>query len=341
MKSRLLLLLVVLALVLTSCAQPAPTQAPEPAAKAMTFAMVTDQNGLGDQGFNDAAWAGLQQAEKELGATPKVVESREQAQYVPNLTTLAEQDIDLVAGIGFLLTDAIAEVAPQFPNVNFALVDSVVEEPNVACLLFKEEDGSFLVGAIAGLMTKSNIVGFVGGIDSPLIKKFEVGYRAGVITTNPDAKVLVSYAGTFADPAKGEVLANAQYDQGADIVYQAAGQTGLGVINAADKRDQMVIGVDMDQNFLAPDNVITSMIKRVDTAIFDASKMVADGTFKGGIYSYGIAEGGIDIAPTSDKTLPADVLATALQLKEMVKNGEIKPPATEEELASFQAPALP
>ncbi len=368
MKFRLIVLLVVLALILTSCAAPAPTpttaseptSAPaatsepqptdEPTAapttapttsEELTFAMVTDQNGLGDGGFNDAAWAGLQMAEQEFGAMPKVVESREQAQYVPNLTSLAEQDTDLVAAIGFLLTDAVAEVAPQFPDVNFALVDSVVEAPNVACLLFKEEDGSFLVGAIAGLMTKSNTVGFVGGIDSPLIKKFEVGYRAGVMTTNPDAKVLASYVGSFADPAKGEEFANAQYDQGADIVYQAAGQTGLGVINAAKKRNLYAIGVDQDQNPLAPDNVITSMIKRVDTAIFEACKMVANDTFQGGTYTYGIAEGGIGIAPSSENTLPADVLQIARQLEEMVKSGEITVPTTEEELTSFTPPTLP
>lgn len=331
--TKLLVLLVVLALVLTSCA------ASKPGAK-MTFAMVTDQNGLGDQGFNDSAYEGLKKAEKEFGSKPKVVESREASQYVPNLTTLAEQKVDMVVGVGFLLTDAIKEVAAKYPNVHFVLVDSVVEAPNVANVLFKEEEGSFLVGAIAGLMTKKNIVGYVGGIEGPLLKKFEAGYKAGVKTTNPNCKVLVAYTGTFADPAKGEDFANAQYDQGADIIYQVAGQTGLGVINAAKKKNLYAIGVDQDQNALAPKNVITSMIKRVDMGVYYAGKMVAEGKFKGGIYTYGINEGGIDIAPTSDKTLPADVLKKANDLKEMVKKGQVKVPATEQELASFTPPVI-
>lgn len=331
--AKLLVLLVVFALVLTSCA------ASKPGAK-MTFAMVTDQNGLGDQGFNDSAYEGLKKAEKEFGSKPKVVESREASQYVPNLTGLAEQKVDMVVGVGFLLTDAIKEVAAKYPNVHFVLVDSVVEAPNVANVLFKEEEGSFLVGAIAGLMTKKNIVGYVGGIESPLLKKFEAGYKAGVKTTNPNCKVLVAYTGTFADPAKGEDFANAQYDQGADIIYQVAGQTGLGVINAAKKKNLYAIGVDQDQNALAPKNVITSMIKRVDMGVYYAAKMVAEGKFKGGIYTYGINEGGIDIAPTSDKTLPADVLKKANDLKEMVKKGQVKVPATEQELASFTPPVI-
>lgn len=331
---RVIIVLALLALVVSACA-PA-----KPASSRKTLAMVTDQNGLGDQGFNDSAWAGLKMAEKELGITPKVVESREQSQYVPNLTNLAEQKTDLVIGVGFLLTDAIKEVAAKYPKVNFALVDSVVEADNVANLLFKEQDGSFLVGAAAGLMTKTNIVGFVGGIEGDLIKKFEVGFRAGVKTTNPKCQVLVAYVGSFADPAKGEDFANAQYDQKADIIYQAAGQTGLGVINAAKKRNLYAIGVDMDQNHLAPNNVITSMIKRVDMAVFDASKMVVNGKFKGGIYTYGIAEGGIDIAPTSEKTLPKDVLDKVLALKERIKKGEFTPPATEAEFAKFTPPAL-
>lgn len=356
--AKVMIWLTLVALVVSACTPTAPqtsapvaseTSAPvasetsttaAPETKQMTFAMVTDQNGLGDQGFNDSAWAGLERVEKELGGKPKVVESREQSQYVPNLTSVADQKTDLVIGVGFLLTDAVQEVAAKYPNVNFALVDSVVEAPNVANLVFKEQDGSFLVGAIAGLMTKSNVVGFVGGIEGSLIKKFEVGYRAGVKTTNPNCKVLVTYAGSFGDPGKGADLANAQYDQQADIIYQAAGQTGLGVIDAAKKRNLYAIGVDMDQNPLAPDNVITSMIKRVDTAVFEASKMVAEGKFKAGVYAYGIAEGGIDIAPTSEKTLPKDVYEKALALKERIKKGEFTVPSTEEELDKFTPPAL-
>jgi len=326
--------LAVLALVISACTPAAP------AATTKTFGMVTDQAGLGDQGFNDTSWAGLQKAEKDLGGKAKVVESRENSQYVPNLTTLAEQKTDLVVGVGFLLTDAVAEVSAKYPKVNFALVDSVVPADNVACLLFKEQDGSFLVGAIAGLMTKSNVVGFVGGMEGELIKKFEVGYRAGVKTTNPDCQVLVSYVGSFGDPALGEEMANGQYDKKADIIYQAAGGSGLGVINAAKKRAQKVIGVDTDQYALAPDNVITSMMKRVDVAVYETCKAVSEGKFKGGIVTRGIAEGGIDISPSSEKTLPKDVLDKANALKERVKKGEFTVPATEDEFTAFTPPSL-
>ncbi len=330
--ARVMVGLAVLALVISACTPAAP--------KVKTFAMVTDQNGLGDQGFNDTTWAGLQKAEKDFSGKAKVVESREQSQYVPNLTSLAETKTDLIVGVGYLLTDAVKEVAAKYPNLNFALVDSVVPLDNVANLVFKEQDGSFLVGAVAGLMTKSNKVGFVGGMEGDLIKKFEVGYRAGVKTANPNCEVLISYVGSFGDPAAGEEMANAQYDKGADIIYQAAGGSGLGVIHAAKKRNQKVIGVDTDQYSLAPDNVITSMMKRVDVAVYETAKAVSEGKFKGGVITRGIAEGGIDISPSSEKTLPKDVLDKVNALKERVKKGKFTVPSTEDEFTAFTPPSM-
>ncbi|MBI4788980.1 MAG: BMP family ABC transporter substrate-binding protein, partial [Chloroflexi bacterium] len=268
----------------------------------------------------------------------KVVESREQAQYVPNFSTLAEAKTDLIVGVGFLLNQAVNEVAVQYPKVNFAVIDTTVDKPNVASLLFKEHEGSYLVGAIAGLMTKSNKVGYVGGRESDLLKKFESGYKAGVMTTNPKAQVLVSYTGTFADPAKGKEMANAQYDQGADVVYEVAGLTGTGVIAAAKDRNKMAIGVDRDKNYLAPQNVITSMIKRVDEAVYLAAKMVAEGKFKGGAYEYGVKEGGIDFAPSTAKMVPESVLKTAQKLRQMILDGTVKPPKTLDELKTFAPP---
>jgi basic membrane protein A len=349
--------LVALAMFVAACqpATPAPTEAPTAApvveptqapatppetAKKLSFAMVTDEAGLGDQGFNDAAWEGMTRSKADFGAEIKVVESREQAQYVPNFSTLAEQKEDLIVGVGFLLNAAVAEVAPQYPDTHFALVDSTVDQPNVASLLFKEHEGSFLVGAIAGLMTKTGVVGFVGGRESDLLKKFESGYKAGVMTTNPSAKVLVSYTGTFADPAKGKEMANAQYDQNADIVYEVAGLTGTGVIAAAKDRGLYAIGVDRDKNYLAPENVITSMIKRVDQAVYEAGKMVAEGKFKGGVYEYGVKEGGIDIAPTTAKMVPPEVLDVALKLKQMIIDGTVVPPKTLDELKTFVPPQI-
>lgn len=340
------LVTLVLSLMLTACgASTSPTETTSTdgggqPSSGLAFSMVTDEAGLGDQGFNDAAWEGMQRAKKDFGAEINVVESREQAQYVPNFSTLAEQKKDLIVGVGFLLSDAINEVAPDYPDSHFAIIDAVVDQPNVASVTFKENEGSYLVGAIAGMMTKTNTVGFVGGRESDLLKKFEAGYKAGVMTTNPDAQVLVSYTGTFADPAKGNEMANSQYDQGADVIYEVAGLTGTGVINAAKDRNEMVIGVDRDKNYLAPDNVITSMIKRVDEGVYQVAKMVSEGNFKGGTYTYGVAEGGIDIAPTTKKMVPPEVLDTALQLKQMIIDGEVQAPKTLDELASFTPPDI-
>jgi basic membrane protein A len=340
----LLVLALVLSIAVSACGGGAasPTEATSggQAPKGLAFAMVTDQSGLGDQGFNDAAWEGMQRAKADFGADISVVESKEQAQYVPNFSTLAEQKKDLIVAVGFLLSDAMTEVAPQYPDTNFAIIDAVVDEPNVASITFKENEGSYLVGAIAGMMTKTNKVGFVGGVESDLLKKFEAGYKAGVMTTNPDAQVLVSYTGTFADPAKGNEMANSQYDQGADIVYEVAGLTGTGVITAAKDRNMMAIGVDRDLNYLAPDNVITSMVKRVDEGVYQAAKLVAEGNFKGGHYVYGVAEGGIDIAPTTKDMVPPNVLDTAQKLKQMIIDGTVKAPLTLDELASFTPPTL-
>lgn len=305
----------------------------------LSFAMVTDEAGLGDEGFNDAAWEGMTASEADFGAEIKVVESREQAEYVPNFSMLAEQEEDLIVAVGFLLQAAVAEVAPQYPDARFALVDTCADEPNVACIQFKEEEGSFLVGAIAGLMTETGKVGFVGGRESDLLKKFESGYKAGVMTTNPDAEVLVSYTGTFADPALGKEMANAQYDQGADVVYEVAGLTGTGVIEAAKERDLMVIAVDRDKNYLAPDNVITSMLKDVGRGVYEVGKMVATDTFKGGEYRYGVKEGGIGFSTTGN-LCPDEVFQLAEDLKQMIIDGSIVVPKTLDEVEAFTPPAI-
>lgn len=343
------LLLMVVALILSACGS-AATDEPvveEPVADVpavdtseMSFAMVTDQAGLGDQAFNDATWEGFTALNEEFGAQVKVVETNEQAQYVPNLSTLAEQGEDLIVGVGFLLKDAVNEVAELYPDINFALIDNFVDQPNVACIQFAENEGAFLMGAIAAYMTETGTVGFVGGMETDVVKKFEAGYRAGVMTIDPEMEVLVSYAGAFNDPAKGKELALAQYDQGADVVFQVAGFTGTGVIDAAVERDQMVIGVDRDQNYLAPDNVISSMMKGLGAGVYDVGQMVVNGEFVGGSYRYGIKEGGIDYAPSTSDNVPADILSKIDQLKQMIIDGELAPPATLDDLDGFTPPDI-
>ncbi len=327
---------------ISGCNKSVPEEAaaaPAPVAEKLVMAMVTNQSGLGDQSFNDAAWEGLGQAEIKYGIERKVLESREQAQYVPNLSTLAEQGASLVVGVGFMIKDAVAEAAEMYPDTYFGMVDGSVDQPNVASIHFRENEGAFLVGAIAAKVSKTGTIGFVGGMSTPVTNRFEAGYRAGAMTANPDIEVLISYAGTFADAAKGEEMANPQYDQGADVIFQVAGQTGLGVINAAKKKGLYVIGVDRDQNYLAPENVLSSMIKRVDIAVLNAVGMVVDGTFKGGDYFYGIKEGAIDFA-TSGDLIPADVIEYANMLKGKIVAGDITAPATYEELEKFSPPTM-
>lgn len=304
--------------------------------------MVTDQTGLGDQGFNDITWAGLQRAAKDFNGEAKVIESTEQAQYVPNLTSLAKADTDLIVGVGFLLVDAMQQVATANPDDKFALVDAAVEAPNVQGLVFREQEGSFLGGIIAGLMTKSNTIGVVGGMEIPPVVRWISGFQAGVKTANPNAKVLVAYAGTFADPAKGKEIANTQISQGADVIFEVAGGTGIGAFQAAKEKGMgvYVFGTDRCKFDLAPDNALPDVTKRVDNAVYAAAKAVAEGTFKGGALALGLKEGGMGLCEETYAKLPAEIKDKVEKAKEMIIAGTVVPPTTAEELAKFTPPEI-
>jgi basic membrane protein A len=308
-------------------------------AKKMRVAMVTDVGGVNDQSFNQSAWEGLKRTETDLGAKIAYKESKQDADYAPNLETLTDAEYDLIWGIGFLMGDAIKSTAQVNPDQKYAIIDFFYgdETPkNVACAVFQEEQPSFLVGYIAGKMTKANKIGFVGGIKFPLIEKFEYGFLAGVKLANPDAEVLRQYAESFTDAAKGKAITNNMYQQGADIVFHAAGGVGDGVIEAAKEKKQWAIGVDKDQNYLAPDNVLTSAMKRVDNAIFDMVKQLKDGKFAGGnAVVYNLSNDGVSIAPTSKKHVPAEILAEVDGLIAKIKGGEIVVPDTKEAYDAF------
>jgi basic membrane protein A len=305
----------------------------------MRIAMVTDVGGVNDQSFNQSAWEGLKRAEKDFGAEVAYKESRQDADYAPNMETLTDAGYDLIWGIGFLMGDAIKETAEINPDQKYAIIDFSYgpETPkNVACAVFQEEEPSFLVGYIAGKMTKTNKVGFVGGIKFPLIEKFEYGYMAGVKLANPDAEVLRQYAESFTDAAKGKAITNNMYQQGADIVFHASGSVGDGVIEAAKEKGKWAIGVDKDQNFLAPDNVLTSAMKRVDNAIYDIGKRLMGGEFAGGeTVVYNLKNEGVGIAPTSNKHVPAEILKEVDGLVAKIKAGEIVVPATQDAFDKF------
>ena len=265
--------------------------------------LVFDVGGLGDKSFNDSAYQGLLRARDSLQVGIEYLEPAEGPDREAALRQMAAGRQDLIFGIGALFTDDIRAVATEFEDKYFACIDYAWQEgtevpPNVLGLKFREQEGCFVVGAIAGLVTETNVVGFIGGMDNVLIHKFEAGYRAGVEAVNPDCTVMVAYAGVTAnaykDPAKGKELALAQYDSNADIIFHASGSTGLGVFEAARERDRLAIGVDADQQTEAPGHILTSMIKRVDVAVYETVRAVTDGSFQGGIRQVGLAEGALD-----------------------------------------------
>lgn len=308
---------------------------------------VTDTGGVNDRSFNQSAWEGLQRFGKDMKlptANYKYLQSTTSQDYETNLNALVHQNYNVVFGIGFLMQDAVTTVAQQNKNAHLAIVDSVVNEPNVASLTFKEEQGSFLVGVIAGLMTKTNKVGFVGGVQSALMSHFEDGFKAGVATVNPKAQVMSQYAGSFAAADKGQAIATSFYGQGADIIYAAAGQTGNGVFTEAQtlkKNGQKVwvIGVDRDQYQQGlPENVtLTSMVKRVDNAVYQVSQMAMKGNFPGGkTLQFGLKDNGVGIAPTT-KNIPANVLTQVKTYQTKIINGDIKVPNNDKDLQTYLA----
>lgn len=308
-------------------------------AKKYKVAMVTDVGGVNDQSFNQSAWEGLKRAKSDLGIKIAYKESKQDADYGPNMETLTDAEYDLIWGIGFLMGDAIKSTAQINPDQKYAIIDFSYgpDTPkNVGCAVFQEEQPSFLVGYIAGKMTKTNKVGFVGGIKFPLIEKFEYGYMAGVKLANPKCEVLRQYAESFTDAAKGKAITNNMYQQGADIVFHASGGVGDGVIEAAKEKAKWAIGVDKDQNFLAPDNVLTSAMKRVDNAIYDMSKKMTMGKFKGGeTVVYNLSNDGVGIAPTSNKHVPQSILDEVNDLITKIKAGKIVVPATNDAYQAF------
>lgn len=305
----------------------------------VVIGMITDTGGLGDQSFNDLAWAGLEKAEKELGITRKVLESETADDYFPNLSALSEEKVDLIVGVGFLFNEAMAQAATKFPEQKFAIVDSVVEADNVASITFAENEGSFLVGVIAGLKTETNKIGFIGGMKFPLIEKFEYGFRAGVKAVNPEAEVFVNYADSFEDAAKGKEIALVQRQKGADVIFHAAGGVGVGLIQAAEEQGFWAIGVDKDQSSLSPDHVLASMNKKVDNAVFSVAKSVVDGTFAGGVNVFDSKNDGVGYSDDAGNLTP-ELKEAADKYFAAIKEGKFVVPATAEEFDAFVAPEL-
>ncbi|PAV30059.1 BMP family ABC transporter substrate-binding protein [Virgibacillus profundi] len=323
----------------------------EEASTDFSAAMVTDIGGVDDKSFNQSSWEGLKAWGEEHGLSKgngiNYAQSDEKADYIPNLNRLIRDEYDLIFGIGFELKEDLQKVADQYPDTKFALVDDTIEADNGVSITFKEHQGSFLVGVAAAKKTNTNKLGFVGGIDSPLINKFESGFIAGAKSVNPDIEVEVDYAESFGDAAKGKIIASTMYNNDIDIIFHAAGGTGNGVFNEAKdlkqndpEREIWVIGVDRDQHEegqIGDHNVtLTSMIKRVDVAVQDVANQAMNGDFPGGgLLEYGLEEDAISFATTNEEAMTEDIISEVEEWQEKIASGELEVPQTREETEAF------
>lgn len=283
--------------------QPAPSTETKPAENAapeFKVGVIFDKAGKDDKSFNNSAFVGATKAEKELGIMLKTIEPSDDAAYEPAMDQFASRNFDIIICIGFIQEEALKKVAARYPNVHFAIVDSVVDLPNVASLMFEEHEGSYLVGMLAAMKSKTGVIGFIGGMDIPLIHRFAMAYKAGAQAVNSKIVVKENYAGitidAFNDPTKGKELANAQISQKVDVIFAAAGTTGMGVYDAVEKANIFAIGTDSNQNWIKPGKILTSMLKRVDVAVYDTIKSAKEGKFAAGVKRFNLKDAGIDYA---------------------------------------------
>jgi basic membrane protein A and related proteins len=314
-----------------------PDEDEEEPADPIRVGLVTDIGGLDDRSFNMLANAGLERARDDLGVEIRVLQSQSDADYVPNLSSLAEEGYDLIISVGFLMGDVTEAVAREFPDVNFAIVDFAYEDApeNLQGLVFREQETGYLVGYLAGLVTGSdlertnaqNVVSSVGGQKIPPVDRFIAGFQAGALEANPDVQTLNAYSQDFVDQARCKEVALDQIANGSDVVFQVAGGCGLGALDAADERGVWGIGVDADQGHLG-DHILTSSMKRVDEAVFQTIQAVADGTFTGGgVTVFGLEDDGVGLGEVSD-LVPQEMLDQVEEVRARIIAGEIEIPET-------------
>ncbi|WP_137175338.1 BMP family protein [Massilia sp. HP4] len=292
--------------------------------------MVYDAGGKFDKSFNQSAFEGLQRFSKETGVKVFEVQANSDTQAEQVMRGLARKKVDMIAAIGFSQTQAVQKVAREFPNVRFVLIDSVAQGANIESVMFKEQEGSYLVGVAAAMASKSKKLGFVGGMDIPLIRAFACGYSQGAKAQAPKAEIVQNMVGTTAaawnDPAKGGELARAQFARGVDVVFAVAGGSGMGTLQAAKEQGKLAIGVDSNQNYLHPGTMLTSMVKRVDVAVYDSFMGVKNGTWKSGVHYKGLKEGGVDWVLDKDnrKVVTPEIEKRVNAVRTDIINGKIK-----------------
>ncbi len=292
--------------------------------------IVFDIGGKDDRSFNASAWEGVKRARAEFPIILRDVEPGDPTSVEPAIRAFAERHYDLVIGVGFEQQPVVERVARDYPNVNFVIIDGLINLPNVTSLLFREHEGSYLVGMIAGMTSKTGTVGFIGGMDIPLIHRFETGYTEGARAANPNINVIAQYVGVtpaaWNNPGQGKELAVAQIGKGADVIFTAAGNSGLGAFDAVEQQKKFVIGVDSNQNWVKPGYVLTSMIKRIDNAVYQIVKDRVNGQFKPGVHVYGLDNEGVGYAldQYNEKLIPPDVIKKVEEAKQKIIKGEIK-----------------
>ncbi|HOV87156.1 MAG TPA: BMP family ABC transporter substrate-binding protein [Syntrophobacteraceae bacterium] len=315
-------------------------------ARSLKAIVLTDAAGLGDKGFNDVCWQGVLRAKKDFGISSQFLQSREQADYIANLS-LAAQSADIVVTLGYLFSDAVREVVPRYPRVRFIHIEGDVVGPNVVSYDFNSQEGGFLAGLVAGLYSKTRKVGVVGGVDIPPVEAYVSGFRAGVMTAEKargePIEAVVASAGSFNDPVKGKSLAMAMIERKVDVVFRCAGNTGIGVLEAVKQtQDVFLIAEDLDQDAEIPGRVLTSTLKRMDVAVYGAVRDIVEGRFSGGHHWLGAKEGAVDITEMkySRERFDAKDLARIRKARELLRGGTLKVPKRFGEVKDFPAPDL-
>jgi basic membrane protein A len=303
------------------------------AQKQYKVGLITDIGGLNDHSFNQNAYIGLEKAKKDLGITGTVVQSQSANDYVPNLQRFAQQGYDLVIAVGYLMEDAVKQVAPQYPKTKFLILDDTITGiPNVAGAVFKTEQSAYLAGAMAGLleqktgiphMNNKNVVGIVGGMQIPPVQEYIAGFQQGFKKTDPKGTLIVKWTNNFTDQALGNQVAKDEINSGADIVYQLAGGAGIGVIKAASEAGVYAIGADADQAYLAPNAILTSTLKRIDVATYDMIKDVTENKFTGGTHTFDLAGQGVGLTQYNT-VVPKDVQKQVQQYANQIQSGKLK-----------------
>jgi basic membrane protein A and related proteins len=330
------------ALLAATAAAPLVGMPPAGAQSALKPAVVYSTGGKFDKSFNEGVSAGIEKFKKETQAAVAEFEPQNETQFEQAQRRFAQRGQDPIIAVGFSQAVALEKVAKEFPNIHFTVIDSVVDLPNVQSVVFKEQEGSFLVGVLAALASQSGKIGFVGGMDIPLVRKFQCGFEQGIKYANPKAELISNMTGTtpaaWNDPGRGAELAKGQFDRGVDVVYAAAGSTGIGILQAAKDRGKLGIGVDSNQNYLHPGTMLTSMLKRVDLAAYRSFKAADDGSWKGGVQVLGLKEGGVDWAldqynekmisadmKAKVEAAKADIIAGTLTVHDYMSNNSCKP----------------